>query len=370
MHNDNRSKGSRGALAALLSALMVLGLLTGCSAGPAEPAAEQTAPEEVFLIQTAPAAVQKFADTFQVSGEAGPAEQADISAKIGGDIYQLKADIGDAVKAGQVLARIDDTRYALAREQAGIGVSTAQLNLDQQRIDLERYQALYEQQAISQKEYEAALNGLKMTELSLKSAQAGLRSADINMKDTAVTAPISGFVSARKVNAGESVNPGTPLFSVVDISRIVIVSGISEDAVNQLKPGMPVQVTVASLGAEVFEGTVTQISPVQDSAKLYPVKVEVPNPEGRIKAGMFATASVALSEGVEGLAVPKEAVIHETGKDYVFIAAGDKALRKEVTVGLGDDRYYHIKAGIAAGDAVVVVGQEKLKDGVLVKIGQ
>lgn len=294
----------------------------------------------------------------------------DISAKIGGDVRQLNVDIGDAVKAGQVLARIDDTQYALVHEKAGLGVSTAQLNLEQQKIDLERYQALYDQHAISQKEYEAALNGFKMTELSLKSARADLRSAEVNMRDTSVTAPISGFVSARKVNSGESVNPGTPLFSLVDISRIVVSSGVSEDVVNQLKPGMAVQVTVTSLGAETFEGIVTHISPVQDSAKLYPVKVEVPNSEGRIKVGMFATASVALSEGVEGVAVVKEAVLHEGDKDFVFVVSGEKAQRKEVSVGLGNARYYHIKDGLAAGDTIVVVGQEKLKDGALIKIGQ
>ncbi|TLM97316.1 efflux RND transporter periplasmic adaptor subunit, partial [bacterium] len=304
------------------------------------------------------------------TGNAGTSEEAEISAKIGGDIYQLKGEIGDSVKQGQVLARIDDTRYSLAREKAGLGVTSAQISLEQQKTDLARFKALYEQHAISSKEYEAALNSYKMTEISLRSAQADLRSADVNLRDTAVVSPIAGLISARKVNAGESVNPGTPLFTIVDLSRVSITTGIAEADVNQLMPGMSVQVTFDSLGAQVFEGTITHISPVQDQAKLYPVKILVDNPQGLIKAGMFANGAIALSEGVEGLAVPKEAVLHDQGKDYVFIVSGEKAVRKEVTVGLGDDRLFQVKTGLNAGDAVIIVGHEKLKDGAFVKVAK
>lgn len=361
----------RGALGVILLMVMTA-VLGGCAAGNTDPSKEPgaIAQEEAVLIKSAPAAVQKFSDTLRISGDAGPVEEAEISAKIGGDIYQLKGEIGDAVKKGQVLARIDATRYSLAKEKAGLGVSTAQLSLEQQKVDLDRYKALYDQNAISQKEYEAVLNSYRMLELSLKSAQADLRSADVNLRDTSVTAPISGLISARKVNSGENVNAGAPLFTIVDLSKVVISSGIAEAAVNQLKPGMPVKVTFDSLGAQTFEGTITHISPVQDQAKLYPVKIEVNNSQGLIKSGMFASGAIALSAGVEGLAVPKEAVLHEQGKDYVFIVSGNKAVRKEVVVGLGDDKLYQIKSGISAGDAVIIVGHQKLQDGALVTTGQ
>lgn len=353
--------------------LLILGIaLTGCAQGNQDspPEGEAIAKEEAVLVKAAPAAKLRFADTIQISGNAVPHEEADISAKIGGDIYQLKGEVGDAVRPGQVLARIDDTRYALAREKAGLGLSSAELTLEQQRVDLERYKALYEQKAISQKEFEAVSNAYKMTEIAMKSAQADLRSADINLRDTTVTSPITGILSKRMVNAGESVNPGTPLFSVVDLSKVSISSGVAESIVNQLQQGMKVKVVFESLGMNVYEGTITHISPVQDQAKLYPIKILVENPEGKIRAGMFATGEVALSEGVEGLAVPKEAVLHEQGRDYVFVAAGDRAVRREVTVGLGDAKHFEIRNGISEGDQVVIVGHEKLKDGALIKVDQ
>lgn len=369
MHNPMKYL-SAGKLAGALIAVMVLtAALSGCSTGKADPAKDPgaVAKAEAVLVKTAQAAVKPFANTVLVSGNAGPSEEAEISAKIGGDIYQLKGEIGDPVLKGQVLARIDDTRYSLAKEKAGLGVSTAQLSLEQQKTDLDRYKALYDQKAISQKEYEAVLNAYKLLEISLKSAQSDLRSADINLRDTAVVAPISGFISARKVNSGENVNAGAPLFTVVDLSSVIINSGIAEAAVNQLKPGMKVQAVFEALGNQPFEGTITHISPVQDQAKLYPIRIEVANPQGLIKSGMFASVEVALSEGVEGLAVPKEAVLHDQGKDYVFIASAGKAVRKEVVVGLGDDTQFQVKSGISAGDAVIIVGHEKLKDGALVK---
>lgn len=353
---------------AMILILALSAALTGCAPGKTDPSKEPgaIAKEEAVLVKTAPAAVQTFADAIQISGDAGPVEEAEVSAKIGGDIYQLAGDVGDTVKKGQVLARIDATRYSLAKEKAGLGVTTAQLTLEQQKTDLDRAQALYDQKAISQKEYEAALNSYRMNEISLRSAQADLRSADINLRDTTVTSPISGYISARKVNSGENVNPGAPLFTIVDLRKAVISSGVAEDAVNQLKPGMTVQITFEALGGQEFAGVITHISPVQDAAKLYPVKIEVDNAQGLIKAGMFANGAIALSQGVESLAVPKEAVIHEQGKDYVFIASGGKALRKEVTVGLGDEKHYQVKSGINAGDAIIIVGHEKLKDGALV----
>lgn len=368
MRNRLKNLSAKGAAGSVILLMVLTAVLSGCSAGPVDASKEPgaIAKEEAVLVKIAPVATQQFANTIQVSGDAGPVDQAEISAKIGGDIYQLKGEIGDAVRKGEVLARIDATRYSLAKEKAGLGVSTAQLSLEQQKVDLDRSKALYDQKAISQKEYEAALNSYRMLEISLKSAQADLRSADINLKDTAVTAPISGLISARKVNSGENVNAGAPLFTLVDLSKVTISAGVAEAAVNQLKTGMPVQIAFESLGTQNFEGVITHISPVQDAAKLYPVKIEVNNAQGLIKSGMFASGTIALSAGEEGLAVPKEAVLHDQGKDYVFIAVGGKAVRKEVVVGLGDEKVYQVKSGIASGDTVIIVGQEKLKDGALV----
>ncbi len=372
MHSKIQGKNTRR-LAAGTAALLIMAVaMSGCSAGKADNAKPEDviAQEEAVMIKTTRAEMITFTDTVQISGTAGASEEAEITAKIGGDIFQLKGEIGDPVSKGQVLAKIDATRYALTKEKAGLGVSSAQLNYDQQKVDFERVKALYDQGALSKKEYEAAQNGYRMTEIALKSAQADLKSADINLRDTTVSSPINGYIGARMVNSGESVNPGTPLFTVVDLSQVTITAGIAESAVNTLKQGMKVQVTFDALAGQTFEGTITQISPVQDQAKLYPVKIQVANPEGKIRSGMFASASVALSGGVEGLAVPKEAVLHEQGKDYVFVVSGDKALRKEVVVGLGDDKLYQIKSGVNAGDPVVTSGQETLKDGTLVKIGK
>ncbi len=352
-----------------LVAFILLIVATGCSSQNTEAITDETVvQEEVHVVQTYEVSVAAFTHTLNVTGEAEPSESVDVTAKISGDIELLKANVGDYVESGQVLAGIDDTRYALTKEKAILSVSVAQLDYEQKKMDFERYEKLYDQNAVSQKAYETAVNAYKASEISLKAAQADLRSADINLKDTVVTAPIAGYISARNMDKGENISAGTTIFSIISLDPVVITSAVGEEVVNQVKLGMPVEIMVESLGSDMFMGSVTQISPVQNSARLYSVKIEVANDNYKIKSGMFALASIILSEDIEGLAVPKEAVMHEEGIDYVFTVEGNKSLRRQVTIGVGDDLKYQIKSGLGAGDVVVIVGQQNLIDGARIEI--
>lgn len=358
-------------IAGTAAALLVLSLaLGGCAAqGKAEADKENTAVKAPVLVKVQAVENGKFTDQVTISGNASPFEIAEVSAKVGGDIVFLGPDLGANVKKGQVLARIDASRYALYREKAALGVGASQLTLEEQKKDLDRNQELYNQQAISKKEYEGAVNGYKQTEISYKMIQNDMRQAELNLQDTAITAPISGMVSARKVNSGESVNPGAPIYSLVDLSQVYVETGVAEEAVNAVKQGMKVSMTFPALGGMAVDGTVEAVSPVQNDSKLYAIRILVPNKDGKIKAGMFASGQITVGNGIDGIGVPKVAVLHNEGKDYVFILQNGKALRRDINVGLGNEAFFQVKQGLAVGDKVIVVGHEKLNDGDAVKIG-
>lgn len=351
-------------------ALALVLLLGGCAA-PSSQTAEKTEDKkaiEAVLVETTVAAKTAFSDTIQISGNAIPYDEVMVSAKISGDLTSLGGAEGAYVKKGQQLARIDDTRYRLGKEKAVLGHELAVLNLEEKKKDVERYKTLYEQNAISQKEYEAVVNAYKQLEISVRSAENDLKAADVDFKDTAVTAPISGIVSQRKVYMGQAVSPGLPMFNIVDTSSLYVSTGVPESIINQMKVGMKVNVAFQPLAGKSYEGKITHISPVQDQAKLYTVKILVGNGKGEIKAGMFATGDVVLAGSVEGIAIPKIAVIHEQGKDYVFVSDGTKAIRKEVAVGLGNQENFEITSGITEGEKVIIKGQDKVKDGTPVKV--
>jgi len=344
--------------------LIILPLVLGAAGcAPAKKASATTVAQEAIVVKTQAVSKGQFDNQIIISGNAAPAEQVAVSARIGGDILWMGADVGGFVKKGQVIARIDDSRYALNREKAGLALSNAQLTLDDKKRDLDRNEQMYTQSAISKKEYEVAQSGYQQTQIGMQLSQNDLKQAELNLRDTSLAAPVSGYVSAKKVNVGESVNAGTLVYTLVDLSRVYIETGVAEEAVNSVKPGMKVQLTVPALAGVAVEGTVDSISPVQDSTKLYGVRIRVDNKDSRLKAGMFATGKINLTGGVDGLAVPKEAVIHTEGKDYVFVKENGKAIRKEVVVGLGSEKQYLIKQGLQEGESVVVVGQEKLQDG-------
>ncbi len=362
---NHRSKRIFKAIAAVMALSLVLG---GCAAKAPDAEKTKVVAQEPVLVKVQAVANGQYADQVTVSGNASPYETVEVAAKVGGDIVFIGPDLGAAVKKGQPLAKINAARYALYREKASLGVDASQLTLEEQKKELDRNKSLYGDQVISQKEYDDALKGYKSTQISHQVAQNDMRQAELNLQDTTLTAPITGYVSARKVNNGESVNAGTPLYSLVDLSKVYVETGVAEEVVNAVGQGMKVSMTFPALGGTAVEGTVEAVSPVQDATKLYAIRILVPNADGKIKAGMFASGLITVAKDIQGLGVPKVAVLHNEGKDYVYVLQNDKAVRKDITVGLGNESFFQVKQGLSAGDQVIVVGHEKLKDGMPVKV--
>ncbi len=175
-----------------------------------------------------------------------------------------------------------------------------------------------------------------------------------------VDAPVSGAVSERPVSIGDSVEPNTELFHILDLSKVIVVAQVYEEDVGKVKLGQSARVTALSYPNE-FNGQVTFIGLELDpETRTLPVWLMVDNPDGKLRAGMFAKAALVLAKNPDVLTVPKAALLEEGGEKFVFVGTGDTFNRVDVQTGAEDDRNAEIKDGLVPGDEVVTQGQREL----------
>jgi membrane fusion protein, heavy metal efflux system len=175
-----------------------------------------------------------------------------------------------------------------------------------------------------------------------------------------VDAPVSGVVSERPVSIGDSVEPNTELFHILDLSKVIVVAQVYEEEVGKVKLGQSARIMALSY-PDKFDGKVTFIGLELDpETRTLPVWLMVDNPSGKLRPGMFAKVALLLAKNADVLAVPKTAVLEEGGEKFVFVRTGDTFNRIDVQTGAEDDRNVEIKDGLVPDDEVVTQGQREL----------
>ncbi|HEX2078357.1 MAG TPA: efflux RND transporter periplasmic adaptor subunit [Longimicrobium sp.] len=308
-------------------------------------------PENVYV-----AAMDEIATGPALSGSLAAEREARVNAEASGVVTGVFAEKGQAVRAGQVLARIDD---AAVRDQVLSGqsaVRSAQSSVETAARNVERMETLAAAGAIATRDLELARNQLAAAQAQLAGARAQLSSAQKQAQKTTVAAPISGIVSDRPVSAGSVVNMGTPMFVVVDPGSMRLEGSVSAAELGSVRIGAPVRFTVTGYPGQVFTGSVARINPAADPVtRQVPVIVSIPNAQGTLVSGLFAEGRVQ-AEARQGIMVPAGAVDERGVQPAVVRLNGGKAERVNVTLGVRDpetDRV-EIVSGIAAGDTLLV----------------
>lgn len=291
----------------------------------------------------------------------------------------------DKLRAGATPEEIDAAKAAVDQAQAALDkllqpprqpdIDAAQAAVDQARANLAKLQAspttvgaaqaLYEQQqALAQKAAKPYLPAdLEVAQAQVLVAEAGVKTAEANLRDASITAPFAGVVSAKPVSEGALASPGTVLLEVVS-SDVRGVFTIEEAQVGQVKVGQAATLTTTAYPGERFQGTVSIVNPTANATtRSFGLKITPTDPQGRLKAGMFAQAELVTAERPQALLVPEAAVLTREGKTVVFVVVDGKAQRREVTTGLRADGKIEVTRGVQAGESVVVVGQNLLNDG-------
>jgi RND family efflux transporter MFP subunit len=291
-----------------------------------------------------------FAQAFSANGNFKAVKQIDFSAEAPGRIVALMVKEGSAVRAGQVLARIDN-------QVASADIQNAQANVDQAKRDLERYQTAFASGGVTQKQVDDA-------RLQVRNMQTRYAQASKNIQNTLLRSPIDGVINAKYVEVGAYLAAGTKLFEIVDISRLKLVVNVPETQVVQLRLGQAVPVTTNVYPEATYQGKVTFIAAKGDATLNYPIEVEVTNISGKeLKAGMYGTASFDLPHQEPALFIPRAAFYAGISNKAVFVLDSGKAKARIVTAGRVTGDQVEVREGLKEGETVIVSGQVNLVDG-------
>jgi membrane fusion protein, multidrug efflux system len=339
----------RTALLALVAAVAA-----GCSNGKAkdksETEAETAVPVEVQSLQRA-AMVAVYSGTAPVEAH----DEAEVVAKVGGEVRQILVEEGDAVESGQLLAKLDGDRLRLE-------VAQTEANLRKLERDYKRQLELSEKGLVAKGTAENA-------KFDLDALRAAYDRARLELSYTEIRAPIAGVISARYIKLGNTISPNEPTFRVTDLDPLVAYVHIPEKEFRKLAPQQTADVVVDALGGERFKGVISRISPTVDpKTGTFRARVEVPDPSRRLKPGMFARINIVYERRENALQLPRIAMIDADGSQSVFVVVDGKAEQRQVQTGLANNGWLEVIDGLDGTEQVVVVGQAGLKTGSAVKV--
>ncbi len=305
-----------------------------------------------------------------VSGAIAPEREASVRAQVGGSILQVLVEQGQAVRAGQTLARIEGGGLQDTFLSARAGVTAANNSADIARRELGRAEKLLAAGAIAERDMEQARRGAGAANAALADARARLATAQKQVGNTVVTSPINGVVSDRPVSIGDVVQPGAALYTIVDPRSMRLEGSVPAEQLNQVRIGAPVTFTVNGYPGRSFTGRVSRINPTADPAtRQVRIVISIPNAEGRLVGGLFATGRLA-SETRTGMVVPVTAVDTRTSAPAVFRIKSGKVERVAVQVGLKDDiaERIEIASGIQVGDTLLLGAAQGITPGTTVTV--
>jgi len=339
----------------LVLVFVLLAVFTACS-GQKEEEQTQTA---VAIYTMGP--TQNIADVISVSGNLLAKEEVNIIPQASGEVKEILVNVGDAVKAGDALAKIDDKQIRLQLAQAQAAYKMAKANQTDAKTNLARMEELYKEGAISLAQLEQARSAVTMSDPA--SAAASVAALQLQLQNTTITSPIDGVISAANLVKGGIALPTSLAFTVVNMDQMRVDINVSESKINKLSLNQKAQVLVDSASAEPFVGTITSIAPAANAlSKFFPVGITIENPDHILKSGMFAQVDIttALYENV--LVMPRIALA-ASGTANVFVVKDGLATKVEVQTGAMDDTWVEITSGLKAGDQVVTKGQQKVHEG-------
>lgn len=361
----------------LLLSILALG---GCGQSAEKEAAEP----HVVAVETAPVELDFVEITDRITGKISPQAEVNIVPKMGGKVDQVAVKVGQRVKSGDLLVRLDTAEISAQVKQAEAAlaavkgnIAVLEANFSAAKDNLDRMKYLFEQGGISQQQYNGAKTQFEVAQAQLNNAkdggvqqaQAALDLARTQLTNAVITAPQGGIVASVNVEPGEMAGPTMPVVTVVDIDTVVGEFSLTEGQVGLVKNGLEIDVLVKSAGAKPMQGKVGEISPVADPrTKAFTIKVVLANKEHIIKPGMTAEIDLTLDKSEKALVMPVEAIVEQDDKTSVYVVRGEVVSLEEVAVILENDAKAAVTGNLEAGIQVVVVGKEQLQDGAKVKV--
>ncbi len=275
--------------------------------------------------------------------------EADVVAKVEGEIREILVEEGDDVAQGQVLARLDGDRLRLE-------LNESKANLQKLQRDYQRNVDLREKGLISEGDFEKI-------KYDMEALEAAYNLASLELDYTQIRAPIVGVVSERYIKLGNTIRVGDPLFRVTSLDPLVAYLYVPEREYRRIEVGQPVGIDIDALPGEPILASVTRVSPIVDPVTgTFKITIEIIDEERRIKPGMFGRIGVIYDKHENALKIPRSALVEDDGRSSVFVVDDGVATRKFVTTGYSDRGMVEIIDGLSDGEEIITVGQVGLKN--------
>jgi RND family efflux transporter MFP subunit len=368
--------------------------LQGCQASSASrDAGKRDAASESREVQVVPATEEQMVRAITVTGTLAAEEQVTLSLKVTGRLQNLYVDLGSRVSKGQTLARLVPTDFNLRASQADAALRQARARLglpaqgDDDSVDPERTSlvrsakamleearltrertATFVERGISPKaaldsadaalqvadsRYQDALEEARNRQAVLEQRRVEVELAQQAVRDSSLSSPLDGMVRERHVTEGQYLAVGSPVVTIVRMHPLRLRVAVPERDAPQVRAGQEVQVTVEGDTAK-HPGRVARISPAIDEAsRTLMVEAEIPNPDGLLRPGSFANASIISADPDRAVIVPTSALVTFAGVEKVLSVKDGKVVEKRVTVGRRDADRLEIVTGLAAGEPVI-----------------
>jgi multidrug efflux pump subunit AcrA (membrane-fusion protein) len=369
-------------------------LTAACQTDKGSNVAAKADPVQTRTVRVATATQENVSRSIEVSGTLAAEEQVQLGMRVAGRLSELLVDLGSPVKRGQILARLDPTEFQLlveeasatlqqARNRLGLApdgnddrvnpqttsvVRQASATLNEARLRRDRARQLLEQKLIPPSEFDAAeaaflvaqgryddaVEEIRNRQAMLRQQRSGLELAKQNLAETVLRSPIDGAVSERHTSAGQYIQAGAPIVTVVRMNPLRLRLAVPERAAANVRPGQIVNVRVEQ-DPNVHHGRVVRLSPTIDVAsRTLLVEAAVTNESGRLRPGAFARAEMITQSAQPAVLVPSSAVTTFAGLQKVIAVENGKTVEKQVATGRRYGDRTEIAQGLAAGETVVI----------------
>ena len=335
-------------------------------------------------VEVSEVSVRPMVDMRDFSGTVKASYTYVISAKVGGRLLNLNKRIGDAVRANEMVGRIDDVEFknALDEAQTQMRVSRASLQeseaqLSHTRRELERARGLVEKGIASRSELDALQTQVEtqtsrheLAKAQLEQRQVVLDRAKMNFEYTQIRASQPGFVAQRHVDGGTLLSAGGAILTVVGLDTVFVELAVSEKDYQNLQPGKAATVTTDAIPGKTFEGVVYRKAPFfQSASRTAAVEIALRNRDMALKPGMFARINILINSESAARAVPAAALVEREGRFSVFVVGDSMKVRSvPVQVGINDGAYAQILSPPDLDGQIVTLGQHLLRPGSVVAI--
>jgi RND family efflux transporter MFP subunit len=312
-------------------------------------------------------------ETIFVSGTVStPDSPAVVSFLVSGKVIFVGPREGDYVKREERLAEVDPLDYRLKVAAAAATLEKAKVELRRAEDEYARMKYLYDAKSLAPNDYEKFKAALDGAGEQVHQATANDQLARKQLSDATLHAPVSGYISKRLIETGDTASAGRPVFEIVQLDTVEANVGVPETDVRLVRIGQKVSITFPALPNQSFQGAVRIINVSADpGTRTYMTRIRVPNPGHVIRIGMVAEAKIAGDRKISIMTLPGEAIVRDDqGATMVFVYFPEqgRVYSKRVKIGAFRGTEVEIKEGLSGDESIVIAGQDHLRDGMPVTI--